>query len=130
MNGSELLLDTNALIAWMRNDADLLSALPEGSSVSVSLFTLVEIHYGIHNSGRPAANMDALRRALRDFTQVLPDGETAALYGEIFYKLRKKGRPIPINDVWIAALALQHTLPIFTRDSHFREVEGLNTISW
>lgn len=130
MIGNELLFDTNALIAWMRADSEVLSAVPENSSPVVSLFTLGEMHFGIHNSERPSENEKALRDTLRHFQRLLPDEDTAVLYGLIFHKLRRRGRPIPVNDIWIAALARQHSLPILTRDAHFREVEALEIVSW
>lgn len=58
------------------------------------------------------------------------DVETARYYGEIRHELRLDGRPIPQNDVWIAALALQHRLPVLSRDTHFDSVEGVERISW
>jgi tRNA(fMet)-specific endonuclease VapC len=54
----------------------------------------------------------------------------ARFYGRVSHQLRVKGRPIPQNDIWIAALAIQHNLTVLTRDSHFAEVDGLATQSW
>ncbi|NJO80161.1 MAG: type II toxin-antitoxin system VapC family toxin, partial [Cyanobacteria bacterium RM1_2_2] len=51
-------------------------------------------------------------------------------YGEVKNKLRLKGRPLPENNIWIAALALQHALILITRDAHFQEVENLQTVAW
>jgi tRNA(fMet)-specific endonuclease VapC len=61
---------------------------------------------------------------------LLCDTETARRYGEVKNKLKLKGRPLPENDVWIAALALQHDLTLVTRDAHFQEVESLKTAAW
>jgi tRNA(fMet)-specific endonuclease VapC len=58
------------------------------------------------------------------------DAETAQQYGEVKNKLRLKGRPLPENDIWIAALALQHDLILVTHDAHFQEVESLRTAAW
>ena len=58
------------------------------------------------------------------------DENTAQFYGSIVASLYKKGKPIPINDVWIAAIALQHGLTLVTRDKHFSEIEGLIIESW
>lgn len=55
---------------------------------------------------------------------------TARQYGEIKNKLRKKGRPLPENDIWIAALALQYDLILVTRDQHFDEIDNLKLVSW
>ena len=58
------------------------------------------------------------------------DLETAQWYGIIKDQLRRKGRPIPDNDIWIAAIAMQYDLILVTRDSHFDEVESLQTEHW
>ncbi len=58
------------------------------------------------------------------------DIETAGIYEQIKAKLRKKGTPIPENDIWIAACAMQHGLKLSTKDKHFKEVEDLNILSW
>ena len=56
--------------------------------------------------------------------------ETAMYYGEIMANLFKKGKPIPTNDVWIAAIAKQHKLTIITKDKHFKEIEGITVKYW
>ncbi|MEA5574914.1 PIN domain-containing protein [Anabaena sp. UHCC 0451] len=56
--------------------------------------------------------------------------ETSRKYGEIKNQLRLKGRPLPENDIWIAAISLQYNLILVTRDAHFQEVENLQTVSW
>ena len=63
-------------------------------------------------------------------TILYPDEATTIRYAEVKNKLRKKGRPIPENDIWIAAIALRHGLPILTRDQHFNEVDGLAVLTW
>ncbi len=129
MPGDKILLDTNALIAWMRED-DALRVRVGGSAPALTLFALGETYYGIQKSLRPDENERALVRAIQDFELILPDSETARLYGVVFAELRSKGRPIPVNDVWISAIALQHGLNLFTRDAHFDEVNGLTVVSW
>lgn len=63
-------------------------------------------------------------------TQLACDAETAQHYGRIKQGLRRRGRPIPENDLWIAATALQHQLVLVTRDDHFYLIEGLATERW
>ena len=58
------------------------------------------------------------------------DAETAQHYGQIKNRLRAKGRPLPENDIWIAALALQHGLILVSRDAHFNEIAGLSVVAW
>jgi len=58
------------------------------------------------------------------------DTETSRQYGEIKNLLRAKGRPIPENDIWIAAIAKQHELTLVSRDEHFKEIEDFLTLTW
>jgi len=58
------------------------------------------------------------------------DSTTSRFYGEIKTWLRRKGRPLPENDIWIAASAMQHSLPLVTRDAHFEEIEHLELVRW
>lgn len=91
---------------------------------------LGELYYGAWRSGRGAS---ALRR-VQDFARggrVLDcDEETAKRYGELRQELALRGRPIPENDLWIAATARRHGLPLATKDGHFREVSGLELVSY
>lgn len=130
MPGSSLVFDTNAFIAWILEDADLARQAVHYSEPALTLISIGELIFGALKSARPAANREDLDRRLRGFHILMPDRETAEVYGQIRFALRRKGRPIPENDVWIAALALQHGLPILTRDAHFREVEGLKVLGW
>lgn len=61
--------------------------------------------------------------------QMYPNEDTARQYGELFAKLRRQGTPIPTNDIWIAALALQYDLTLDTRDEHFKRVPDLKLYS-
>lgn len=86
--------------------------------------------YGAWKSTRVQENLAQIEEfALRN--NVLScDLETARQYGRVKHYLQQKGRPLPENDIWIAALALQHDLRLITRDAHFQEIEGLKWISW
>ncbi len=130
MPGNDVLLDTNALIALIGRDQGLIDLLASPGDIHVSLFTLGEMYYGIAKSARPEANRRALEGMLTQLKVLLPDSESASVYGSVFEKLRRAGRPIPTNDVWISAVAIQHGFPIVTRDAHFDQVEGLATIAW
>ena len=130
MLGNELLLDTNAFIAWWNEDVALAHQVVGIGEPSLSLITLAELLLGAKKSGRPQENLEALNRRISDFRLLIPDRGTADLWADVSLALRRKGRPIPINDVRIAALALQHGLPLLTRDAHFREVEGLSVLGW
>ncbi len=89
-----------------------------------------ELCYGARKSGRVEANLARVNELVDNSTILVCDTETAQQYGEVKNNLRLKGRPLPENDVWIAALSLQHNLILVTRDAHFQEVENLKTIAW
>ena len=67
---------------------------------------------------------------LGEFVRLAINERTAFHYAEIRFELKQKGTPIPANDLWIAALARQHDLPILSRDQHFDRVAGLRRIGW
>jgi len=124
VNGKAL-VDTNVVIALFAGDPAVVEKLKHRSSVFLCVPVLGELRYGAQASARVDSNLarlDEFARALR----VLPcDTATARFYAEVKFDLRKKGRPIPENDVWIAAIARQHNLALLTRDTHFQEIDGL-----
>ena len=75
-------------------------------------------------------HVQRLEDFIRDTVSVPCDDDTARVYGEIKSALRRKGRPIPDNDIWIAAAAMQHTLSLVSRDEHFASIERLNLVRW
>jgi predicted nucleic acid-binding protein len=82
-------------------------------------------------SSRPVENRAANRDALLAAVVVLASTEsTAVLYGAIHASLAMAGTPIPQNDIWIAAVAREHELPLVTRDAHFPQVQGLVILTW
>lgn len=124
------LIDTNIVIALFSDEAIIKSNLSQANEVFISSFVVGELCYGARKSGRVEANLARVDELVVSSTVLGCDAETARQYGEVKNKLRLKGRPLPENDVWIAALALQHALTLATRDAHFQEVESLQTIAW
>ena len=94
------------------------------------LRVLGELHFGAQRSLRPNEALAKVREFLRIAAVLLPDENTAEQYGQIKAELARIGRPIPENDVWIAAIARQHDLPVATRDAHFAAVPSLKTLGW
>jgi tRNA(fMet)-specific endonuclease VapC len=124
------LLDTNIIIALFANEASIINNLAQADEIFIPSIALGELHYGARKSGRSQKNLERIEEFAANNTIVECDADTARQYGDVKNKLRIKGRPLPENDVWIAALALQHGLTLVTRDAHFQEVENLQTISW
>ncbi|NJM99728.1 MAG: type II toxin-antitoxin system VapC family toxin [Phormidesmis sp. RL_2_1] len=124
------LLDTNIVIALFADEAIVKDNLAQASEVFIPSIVVGELCYGARKSGRVEVNLARVDELVAGSTILVCDAETARQYGEVKNKLRLKGRPLPENDVWIAALALQHDLILVTRDAHFQEVESLKTAAW
>jgi tRNA(fMet)-specific endonuclease VapC len=124
------LLDTNIIIALFANEASVVSNLAQADEVFIPSIALGELYYGARKSGRSQKNLERIEEFVLINAIIGCDANTARQYGEVKNKLRIKGRPLPENDVWIAALALQQGLMLVTRDAHFQEVESLQTVLW
>jgi predicted nucleic acid-binding protein len=120
-------LDTNRLTDLFRGDADLANRLGTCDEVWIPLFVLGEIKTGFYGGGKHHQNELLLRKLLEKATVqvLLPGRETAEQYARLFLQLKHAGTPIPNNDLWIAALALEHDLLLITRDPHFNRIPQL-----
>jgi tRNA(fMet)-specific endonuclease VapC len=88
------------------------------------------LYYGAQNSSQVATNLARIEQFVATSVVLECNTETARLYGHIKAGLRARGRPIPENDIWIAAIALQHDVAILSRDEHFNEVDKLELETW
>lgn len=129
VNG-RFLLDTNIIIALFQNEPSTQQHLTETAQVFVPSIVLGELYYGAYRSGRVTENVARINEFAASNTIFGCDLETAQHYGQIKNGLRVKGRPIPENDIWIAAIAQQYQLNLVSRDQHFREIDGLVVESW
>ena len=103
-------------------DAGVLEHLKAADELFVPAVVLGELRYGARKSGQVQVNLDRIG----GFEAVV----SAEHYGIVKEALRTKGRPLPENDVWIAAVAVQHGIPVVSRDEHFRDVDGLEFVRW
>ena len=124
------LLDTNIVIALFANGANVLQKLNAPSQIFLSSIVLGELYYGARKSVHTAQNIARVDNLAAHSTILVCDTETGRHYGDIKDKLRIKGKPLPENDIWIAALAQQYKLVLVTRDAHFQEVEGITVEAW
>jgi tRNA(fMet)-specific endonuclease VapC len=126
-----VLLDTNVLVDFFTGDPDTVEAFRRSKTLALNTIVLGEVLAGFAAVRRPEANRRLLSRFMASpRVKLLPlDRETAEHYSEIYSRLRHAGTPIPSNDMWIAASALEHGLVLLTRDGHFREIAGLLTAS-
>lgn len=129
MNG-KYLLDTNIVIALFDQDEVIQRKLTAVEKVFIASVVFGELYYGAYKSGRTQANHKRIDEFAFSNAILSCDLETAKKYGEIKEGLRRKGKPIPSNDIWIAAIALQHDLTLVTRDAHFQQIENLLTEAW
>jgi tRNA(fMet)-specific endonuclease VapC len=120
-------LDTNRLTDLFQGDQELADRLGECDEVWLPLMVLAEIQAGFYGGAQQHRNEILLRSFLVQPTVgiLLPARETAEQYARLFVQLKRAGTPIPDNDLWIAALVLQHDLVLITRDRHFERVPQL-----
>jgi len=123
-------LDTNIVIALLEGDDTVLSNLDRASEVFIPAVVLGELFFGAAKSGRPSENTAKVERFAAGAAVVSCDLDVAREYGRLKQHLKGKGRPLPENDIWIAAAAKRHGMVLVTRDRHFHEVEGLQTTDW
>jgi len=126
----DLILDTNALSAYLDRTPEAVEMVSEVRELAIPVIVAGEFAFGIAQSRHREAYERSLQRML-DRCTVLEIGiETARHYAAIRLELKSAGRPIPSNDLWIAALSRQYAIPVMSRDSHFDFVGGLRRRSW
>lgn len=122
-----ILIDTNAYAAFKVGDPAALEIFRRAPEIALCTVVMGELLAGFACGSHETRN----RRELSAFLEsprvrpVAIDADTAEHYALLFKGLRKKGRPVPTNDLWIAACALQHGFAVYSLDAHFREMENL-----
>lgn len=120
-------IDTNRYIDFCGNEPSVVSCFKSSEEIYVPFVVLGELRYGFLKGTRREHNEHNLVKFL-NLPQVFVlagDVQTSLFYAEIVDVLRKNGTPIPTNDVWIAALCVQHNLVLYTRDQHFAHIKTL-----
>ncbi len=124
------LLDTNIIIAIFAEEPAVVQRVAAAEQVFVPAIALGELYYGARKSARAEANIARVDEFATAAAVLACDAVTARQYGRIKDDLRAKGRPIPENDIWIAAVASQNGLTVVSRDDHFAEVADLAIEVW
>ena len=124
------LLDTNIIIALLEGDDAVLNHLDQAAQVFLPAIALGELFFGAAKSSRASENTDKVARFAAGRAIVPCDQDVAREYGRLKQRLKERGRPLPENDIWIAASATCHGLVLVTRDRHFREVDELAIADW
>ena len=123
----KIVLDTNAYTRLLTGDNDALEAVSSAETVYMSVFVLGELYAGFAGGARERENKDTLQRFLMKSTVKILNAtsETAEVFGLVKFNLMKSGKPLPINDVWIASHALETGAVVVTYDAHFKSIPGL-----
>jgi len=125
-----MILDTNALSGAADGDPGALDALAGAERIAVPVIVLGEYRLGISQSRHRKEYEEWLQEWITAVTVLDVDRRTTDQYAKIGLDLKKIGKPIPSNDLWIAALCAQHSLPLLSRDRHFDVVPGLKRLDW
>ena len=124
MNGKHL-LDTNIIIGLLQNDKKIVNYIESCPKVLISSTVLGELYYGAFKSARTEKNCATISQLLTNISVLNINKSTARFYGQIKNQLKKLGKPIPENDIWIAASAMQYDLTLVSNDAHFSSIYGL-----
>jgi tRNA(fMet)-specific endonuclease VapC len=125
-----VILDTSGLSAMADGDPGVGPILHQAAEIALPVIALGEYRYGIRQSRHRVRYERWLNEVLATCRVLSVDESTAGVYADIRGELKRTGRLIPGNDLWIAALARQHCLPVLSRDQHFDLVTGLTRIRW
>lgn len=127
-----VLLDTNAYSALRRGNEVVADYVRRSEEVLLSIVVAGELLFGFRNGSRYEENVRALQDFLDDpNVRLLPvTWDAANLFGQISAALRRKGKPIPTNDIWIAAHAMEHAADLLSADPHFTHIDGLSWVDF
>ena len=122
-----ILIDTNAYVAFKRGESDILEIIQSAEIIVVSPIVLGELLGGFECGNKLKKNRDELQQFLQSSRIRLfsISADTAIFYSQIYSSLRNKGKPIPSNDIWIAAQTLENGAVLCSYDKHFKAIEGL-----
>lgn len=123
----KILLDTNAYVGFKRNAVEAVETIAGAELILFSPIVLGELMFGFRNGTKFKENMDDLNRFLEhEAVEMVPVGKiTSDRYSRIAVQLKRQGTPIPTNDIWIAAQAMEHGAELITSDPHFQKIPGL-----
>ena len=122
-----LCIDTNAYSAFRQADKLIVKKITKYDRILVPVIVLGELRAGFMGGSRLADNQQKLAAFLAsEFVQIAKVSDaTTNVYADLVVQLKRKGKPIPTNDIWIAAIAIEQRAPILTLDVHFAHIDGL-----
>ena len=130
MSGKRFLLDTNIVIALFANEVSIIKSIDKAEEIFVPAIVFGELLYGAELSSRKEQNIKKLKEFSLICTIIDCNFETAIEYASIKGFLKRKGMPIPENDIWIAAISMQYQFSLATRDKHFDSIKNLKIVNW
>jgi tRNA(fMet)-specific endonuclease VapC len=126
----EIALDTSVAVRFLNGDVKITERVLTLPEVILPTIVVGELLFGAENSTRPLQNLPRYLEFISVCVVVPLDRATAAVYARIRLALKRKGRPIPMNDVWIAAQCLEHNWVLVTDDTDFNYVDGMILEHW
>ncbi|WP_158288502.1 type II toxin-antitoxin system VapC family toxin [Mucilaginibacter psychrotolerans] len=123
MTGSKCLLDTSVIIHSFKNNKQVRDRLETFDELYVNDIAIGELYHGAYSSLDPQKHINQVQLFLSSCFVIGVDTYTATIYGRLKTDLKRRGKPIPENDIWIAASSLAYNLPLFTTDKHFELLE-------
>ncbi|MFC1715364.1 type II toxin-antitoxin system VapC family toxin [Candidatus Poribacteria bacterium] len=129
MNG-RLAVDTNAVISYRAGVPEVCDLIEESDIILLPVVVLGELLYGAANSARPRENEQIVRKFLAQSVLIPTDENIAAGYANVRLRLKQMGRPIPENDIWVAAACLEFDVALLSQDVHFEYIPDLRVVNW
>jgi tRNA(fMet)-specific endonuclease VapC len=121
------LLDTNIIIDLFRGDSKAIARVNQIEVIYVPVIVIGELYFGANRSNQLQKRTSEIEQLEKMVTILEISKTTAQIYGRIKEQLLVKGKPIPENDIWIAAIAAENEMVLLTRDGHFEQVDGIMT---
>jgi tRNA(fMet)-specific endonuclease VapC len=130
MSGKKYLLDTNIVIGLFANEQSIIDKIKSAEIIFIPSIVIGELFYGSAQSTKKEENGKKIEEFAKASLVIPCTVETAYAYGKIKSQLKSSGTPIPENDIWIAALAMQYKVSLVSRDKHFGFVDGISLEKW
>ena len=124
------LLDTSVVIPYLKGGTAIQRQIQTVSVVYLPMTVVGELYCGAYTSQHQARVLLEIKNFLNGVVMLGQSEATAECYGKIRAELAKAGTPIPENDIWIAAVAMEQRIPLATRDAHFQRINGLSILNW
>lgn len=121
----KIALDTDVAIKFLNGNAHIGKIILKHSDICMPAIVAGELIFGALNSNHAEQNLVRHKKLIRIARLLSVTETTAVTYGKTRLSLKKKGKPIPENDLWIAALCIEHKIPLFTNDAHFENIDHL-----